>query len=234
MIRTVPDVILSSGQTTSPEETAMSNRIALYANSQFSSPYVLSVYATLVEKGLSFDLKTIDLNSGQQFSKDYARLSLTSRVPTLVDGDFSLSESSAIIEYLEEAYSHPDHISVFPEDRKSRAKARQIQAWLRSDLAALRDERPTTVFYAAKNPRPLSAQAGQEVKKLLDIADMLIDEEGNHLFGHWSIADVDFAVMLNRLLANGDPVSEKIRKYVKRQWSRPCVHDWWKRASQIG
>ncbi|TCT05722.1 glutathione transferase [Paralcaligenes ureilyticus] len=208
------------------------NSLVLYTNSQFSSPYVLSVYATLVEKGLPFELKAVDLNRGEQFSKDYAQLSLTSRVPTLVDGDFSLSESSAIIEYLEEAYPRPAYASVFPEDAKPRARARQIQAWLRSDLGALREERPTTVIYAAKNPKPLSSQAQQAAQKLLTIADMLIGAEGQPLFGQWSIADVDMAVTLNRLVANGDPTPEKIRRYVAQQSSRPCVADWWKRAAQ--
>lgn len=208
------------------------NSLVLYANSQFSSPYVLSVYATLVEKGLPFDLKTIDLNLGEQFTNDYAKISLTSRVPTLVDGDFSLSESSAIIEYLEETYPRPAHPSVFPEDAKLRARARQIQAWLRSDLGALREERPTTVIYAAKNPKPLSGQAQHAAQKLLAIADTLIGTEGQPLFGQWSIADVDMAVTLNRLVANGDPTPEKIRRYVAQQSSRPCVADWWKRAAQ--
>ncbi|TAL85818.1 MAG: glutathione transferase [Candidimonas sp.] len=208
------------------------NSLVLYANSQFSSPYVLSVYATLVEKGLPFDLKTVDLNLGEQFTKDYAKLSLTSRVPTLVDGDFSLSESSAIIEYLEETYPRPTYASVFPGDARLRARARQIQAWLRSDLGALREERPTTVIYATKNPKPLSGQAQHAAQKLLTVANALIDAQGNPLFGQWSIADVDMAVTLSRLVANGDPTPEKIQSYVAQQSSRPCIADWWKRAAQ--
>lgn len=207
----------------------MDQTIVLYANNAFSSPYVLSVYATLTEKKLPFELKTIALD-GQQFTKDYAQLSLTSRVPALVDGKFSLSESSAIIEYLEEAYSAPQYVSVFPADRQLRARARQIQAWLRSDLGALREERSTEVIYAEKNLTPLSEKGQQAAAKLLTVADTLIDNQGNFLFGAWSIADVDFSVMLNRLVANGDPTPEKIRKYVERQSSRPCISTWWERA----
>ncbi|HUG58109.1 MAG TPA: glutathione transferase [Candidimonas sp.] len=205
----------------------MDQNLILYTNNQHSSPYVLSVYATLYEKGLPFELKTIDLDSNENQAPHYRQLSLTSRVPTLVAGDFSMSESSAIIEYLEEAFPPPGYVSVFPADLQQRARARQIQAWVRSDLAALREERPTTVIYAARNPNPLS-QAGQKAAdKLLHIADTLIDEQGNPLFGAWSIADVDFSVMLNRLCANGDPVPKKIQKYVEQQFSRPCVAKWW-------
>ncbi|MGP1613876.1 MAG: glutathione transferase [Pollutimonas bauzanensis] len=208
----------------------MNQSLILYTNRQHSSPYVLSVYATLYEKGLPFELKTVDLATGENLAQPYSRLSLTSRVPTLTIGDFSLSESSAIIEYLEEAFPPPDFASVFPNDLRLRARARQIQAWVRSDMGILREERSTVVIYGARNPKPLSEPARQAADKLLRAADALIDEQGSNLFGAWSIADVDFSVMLNRLCANGDPVPPKIRKYVERQAGRPCVEKWWSLA----
>ncbi|PLC55669.1 glutathione S-transferase [Pollutimonas nitritireducens] len=211
----------------------MSQNVILYTNSQYSSPYALSVYATLLEKGVPFELRTINLATGEHRADDYVRLSLTSRVPVLVTGGFSLSESSAIIEYLEEVYPQPDFASVFPDNREQKARARQIQAWVRSDLGALREERPTTVIFDARNPAPLSPQGQEAAAKLLSIADLLIDDEGSHLFGSWSIADVDLSVMLNRLCANGDPVPEKIKAYIQRQSDRPCVKQWWALAKNI-
>jgi glutathione S-transferase len=50
-------------------------------------------------------------------------------VPLLVDGGFSLSESSAITEYLDEVYPGAP---LYPRDPQARARARQVQAWLRS------------------------------------------------------------------------------------------------------
>jgi len=211
---------------------SMASPIILYTNREYSSPYVLSVYATLVEKGLPFELRSIDLGSGQNLEPEYRRLSLTSRVPTLLHGEFSLSESSAIVEYLEDAFTPPDFPSVYPRDTRQRARARQIQAWVRSDLGALREERQTTVIYGARNPQPLSEAGRRAADKLLSVADTLIDEQGGDLFGSWSIADVDFSVMLNRLCANGDPVPEKIRRYVDRQSERSCIKSWWALARQ--
>ncbi|MFW7340674.1 glutathione transferase [Pollutimonas sp. H1-120] len=205
----------------------MASNIILYTNREYSSPYVLSVYATLVEKGLPFELKSIDLGTQENLQPEYQRISLTSRVPTLVHGEFSLSESSAIVEYLEDAFALPDFPSVYPRGLEERARARQIQAWVRSDLGVLREERQTTVIFGERNPQPLSAAGQRAADKLLSVADTLIDAQGNNLFGSWSIADVDFSVMLNRLCANGDPVPEKIRKYVDRQSDRPCVKSWW-------
>jgi len=208
----------------------MASNIILYTNREYSSPYALSVYATLVEKGLPFELKTIDLGSGENRAADYTRLSLTSRVPTLICDDFALSESSAIIEYLEETFPAPAYKSVLPGDVRQRARARQIQAWVRSDLSALREERQTSIIYGNKNPNPLSEAGTRAAERLLAVADALIDDEGNDLFGEWSIADVDLSVMLNRLHANGDPIPKKFQLYVDRQSARPCVASWWQFA----
>jgi glutathione S-transferase len=204
----------------------MTQAMVLYANSAYSSPYVLSVYATLVEKGLPFELKTIRLD-GEQFSADFTGISMTSRVPTLVHDDFSLSESSAIVEYLEDAYPSPKFVAALPTNVQDKARARQLMAWFRSDLGALREERSTSSFYAASHPKPLSEAAKKAADKLLHAADALIDDQGNHLFGQWSVADVDFAVMLNRLAANGDPVPDKVKHYIDRQWLREGMQKWW-------
>jgi len=210
----------------------MAHNLVLYVDSNYSSPYALSAYAALQAKGLPHTLQALDLHAGQNTTPQYAHASLTSRIPTLVDGNFSLSESSAIAEYLEDAYGAPQYARVLPARPQLRARARQIQAWLRSDLAALRAERPTTVIYADKNPQPLSAGARKAADKLLAAAESLIDTNGGPLFGDWCIADIDLAVMLARLSANGDAVPDKLRKYVETQFQHPAMQGWWARAKQ--
>ena len=116
----------------------------LYVDSQFASPYAMSAFVALRFKRLSFDVVPLDLAASQNTLPPYAATSLTSRVPTLVNGNFSLSESSAITEYLEDTFPN---FKVLPENIEARARARQIQAWLRSDLLALRQERSTEVVF---------------------------------------------------------------------------------------
>ena len=195
----------------------------LYVDHMYTSPYALSVFVTLREKGLAFDTITLDLDAAQQHAADFARLSLTQRVPTLVEGDFALSESSAITEYLEQAYPGTP---VYPADPKLRARARQIQAWLRSDLLPIRQERSTmVVFYGQKMP-PLSPVAEAAAAKLISAAQDLLVGNPAYLFGDWSIADVDLVVMLNRLILNGDSVPAELVEYAQRQWQRPSVQAW--------
>lgn len=74
----------------------------LYVDAQYASPYAMSAFVALHEKSLPFHIRPVDLGAGQNKTAAYAATSQTQRVPTLVDGDFALSESSAITEYLHE------------------------------------------------------------------------------------------------------------------------------------
>ncbi|HEY0064846.1 MAG TPA: glutathione transferase [Telluria sp.] len=199
--------------------------LTLYVDTTFSSPYAMACFVTLVEKKLDFTLKTVDLDAGDHRLPAFRDLALTGRVPALVHGDVVLNESSAIIEYLEEAFPAPEYRSVLPAAIADRARTRQIQAWLRSDLMALREERNTGVIFFAPVDTPLSAAGQQAAQRLLRIASRLIDE--SLLFGsHWNIADTELALMLNRLVANGDPVPQHIAGWVAEQWARPSVQQW--------
>lgn len=195
----------------------------LYVDSLFTSPYAMSVFVALREKGLAFETLTLDLDAGQNQAADYARRSLTQRVPTLLDGDFALSESSAITEYLDQAYPES---SVYPADVQQRARARQVQAWLRSDLLPIRQERSTLVVFCGQKRPPLSAEAQAAATKLISAAQALLADNREYLCGQWSIADVDLAVMLNRLILNGDAMPAQLVAYAQRQWQRPSVREW--------
>jgi glutathione S-transferase len=62
--------------------------------------------------------------------------------------------------------------------------------------------------------------------RLFRAADALLEDDRPHLCGQWCIADTDLAVMLNRLVMNGDPVPEKLANYAREQWQRPSVQLW--------
>ncbi|SFF61562.1 glutathione S-transferase [Duganella sp. CF458] len=200
--------------------------LKLYVDSQFTSPYAISAFVALREKGLDFELETVDLEAGKNKELSYTGKALTGRVPCLVHNDFMLTESSAITEYLDEMFPAPEHRALYPVLPQKRAVARQIQAWVRSDLGALREERSTyTVFYR-RAEQPLSPTAQAAADKLVHLAERVID--GPYLFGRWCIADTDLAIMLSRLVMNGDPVPQKLKDYVAHQWQRESLQDWLK------
>ena len=198
----------------------------LYVDANFASPYALVTFVSLVEKGLPFDIEALDIVAQANQDPGFAKTSITQRIPTLVHDGFALSESSAICEYLDETVPGT---RLYPTDTRDRARARQVQAWLRSDLMPIRDERPTfVVFCGAKRPA-LSAQAREAADKLFSAALTLLDGRTGNLFGDWSIADVDLAMMLQRLIVLGDPVPKRLADYAALQWSRPTVQQWLRR-----
>ena len=201
-----------------------STKLKLYVGADFVSAFALSAFVALKEKQLSFELVTLDLKARENYQANYRDLSLTCKIPTLIHQGFALSESSAIAEYLEEIA--PGHNRLLPLDIKQRARARQLQAWLRSDLLVVRKERPFDLVYFGKKNTALSDEAQAAVERLFFVAGHLLEEGAEHLFGDWSIADTDLAIMLNRLVANGDPVPARLQAYVRRQWDRDSVRAW--------
>lgn len=198
-------------------------KITLWSDADYFSPYVMSVYVALHEKALPFTLKTVDLSGGENLRPGWEGYTLTRRVPVLAVDDFELSESSAIAEYLEETFAPPEWERIYPHDRQNRARARQIQAWLRSDLMPIREERSTDVVFAGAKKAPLSSAGQASAAKLFDTANLLLAHGKPNLFGEWCIADTDLALMLNRLVLNGDDVPERLVEYAAFQWQRSSV-----------
>lgn len=195
----------------------------LYGENLWISPYVFSSFVALREKAIPFEMVEISLADGRHLEAPLRDRSITARVPSLEHEGFHLAESSAIAEYLEEAFPPPGSPSLLPPTRRERARARQLMAWMRSDVPALRDERSTvTMFYRFKL-KPLSAAAARDGAKLVRVAEQLIPPEGGELFGAWCLADSELAFMLHRLILNGDAVPARVRAYAARQWSRPSV-----------
>src|SRR6478672_10720308 len=89
----------------------------------YVSPYVRKVLACMNLKGLPYEVDPITPFFGNE---DYERLSPLRRIPVLVDGDFSVSDSSVICAYLDDAY--PDR-PLLPRDPKDRAKARWFEEY---------------------------------------------------------------------------------------------------------
>lgn len=201
--------------------------LKLYVDSLYTSPYALSAFVALTEKQLSFEIIPVDLGKAENLTKSFSQLSLTSRVPVLDHDGFLLSESSAIDEYIDETFAG---IKLYPTSVADKARARQVQAWLRSDLMPIRVERSTNVIFYKPSDEALSPSAQQAAQKLFYIANSLLQKNAKFLFGEWSIADVDLALMLQRLILNGDAVPENLVEYASFQWQRLSVQAWVNKA----
>jgi glutathione S-transferase len=196
------------------------NSVVLFGEPRFISPYVYSCFVTLTEKNVPFEMATLDATTGDTRRPLYVERTVTGRVPSLSHGDFNLAESSAIVEYLDEAFPEP---RVLPVNLEARARCRQFMSWLRSDdTAKIREERPSSVIFYSPPIAPLSEDGVRAVQKLVNVTERLLGGR-RQLFDTWCIADAELAFMLKRLIAANEIVPDFVRAYADAQWSRPSV-----------
>jgi glutathione S-transferase len=96
----------------------------------------------------------------------------------------------------------------------------------------IREERNTEVVFLQPARQPLSADATAAARTLFDAVDAWLPAGAHNLFGDWCIADADLALMLHRLINNGDPVPARLVEYARHQWQRPSVQTWVTQAHQ--
>lgn len=203
---------------------APSSLLTLYIDAYWISPFDATCHAALRAKGLEYATGKALLRGGAGLLDVYRQRALFGRVPLLKHGDFWLTESLAIVEYLEEVFPPPAWPSLLPSTPERRARARQVMMWLRTSIDTIRDERDSlTLFYPMPPALPLSEEARREAASLEEVTARLLEDGGPFLFGEWSIADVDMAFALMRLVQNGDPLADAVRDFAQRAWDHPAL-----------
>jgi maleylacetoacetate isomerase/maleylpyruvate isomerase len=89
----------------------------------FRSSASYRVRIALALKGLSYDYKAVHIAKNEQFAESYAAVSAARLVPLLRDGDEWITQSMAIIEYLDETHPQPP---LLPADALGRARVRAL------------------------------------------------------------------------------------------------------------
>ncbi len=182
------------------------------------STYTRSVLLALLEKGLDYDLITVDPFAEEGLPADYAALQPFGKIPALVNGDFRIYETTAILSYLEEAFEGP---SLLPTKLRRRARMQQIIAILDSyGYRAL----VWDIFVNLREGTPDEAllARGRKVGRTL-LAELADKMEGPLLCGEAiSLADCHLAPILCYGLATPEG-----RELVAEQ---PAVLDWWERV----
>jgi glutathione S-transferase len=78
------------------------------------------------ESGINLEYELVDLFTGAQYQPEYMAINPSSQVPVLQDGDFRLTESSAILKYLADKAGSP----AYPKDLQKRARVNERMDWL--------------------------------------------------------------------------------------------------------
>jgi glutathione S-transferase len=100
------------------------------------SPNCRKVHAVLNHLGLSLELEYHDFFSGELQSPEYLALNPNGMVPVLQDGDFTLTESNTIMQYLAEGAGDTP---LYARDRRLRADVQRWQCWELARFAPVLD-----------------------------------------------------------------------------------------------
>ena len=82
------------------------------------------------ENNLPVELQVVDLMKGEHMQPPYATMNPSKLVPMLEDGDWRLTESSAILKFLAEKFDLPS----YPKDLKARARVNERMDWINTQL----------------------------------------------------------------------------------------------------
>jgi glutathione S-transferase len=167
--------------------------ITLYYGS--GSPYAWRAQLALEHKALPYELKVLSFAAGDTRKPEFLALNPRHRVPVLVEDDFVLYESSAIVEYLDEAYPGRG-APLFPGDARTRAIIRRMICEVDEDFDAALDPLTTQAF--SKKPEERDAKAIADSRKALvdELALVSKSMRGDYLAGPLSAADYALYTLL--------------------------------------
>ena len=97
-------------------------KLYMHPVSMVSRPVRLYV----AENNIAMDEQVVDLMVGEHYGDPFTKLNPSRQVPVLEDGDFRLTEASAILKYLADKNNLPS----YPKDLQKRAKVNEVMDWV--------------------------------------------------------------------------------------------------------
>jgi glutathione S-transferase len=83
------------------------------------------------DSGVQLDYQVVDLFTGEQYKDGFRTINPNHMVPVLEDGDFRLTESSAILKYLADSIDSP----AYPKPLRARARVNERMDWINTQFS---------------------------------------------------------------------------------------------------
>jgi glutathione S-transferase len=172
------------------------------------------------EHGLALDGRVVDIFAGEQAGAQFSALNANQQVPVLVDGDFCLTESSAILKYLADKLESP----AYPQALRERARVNAAMDWVNTGL--MRElaygfaypqlmpnhRRPSALAQAA-----VLAWAGPRAARCLDVMDGAMLGDGRRFLTGERISLADYLALA--VLTVGEVVGQDYARWPRlQQW----------------
>jgi len=201
----------------------MPNLTLVIGNKNYSS-WSLRPWIFLKENEISFNEKRIALftnttrDSLSHYNSDF-------KVPVLIDNEFYIWDSLAILEYMSEKYLNSNG---WPKDANARAFARSISCEMHSSFTNVRNELPMNCRKKFQNIT-LSPAAEHEIDRIKDLwrqSRTQYGKEGPWLFGNYSIADAMYAPIALRFSGYSIPLNSIEDDYIENVLNQPGIIEW--------
>lgn len=182
----------------------------------FSDPrdhYSHRVRMVLAEKGVAVEIVDAD---GRNLPEDVAALNPYQTLPTLLDRELVLYESTVIMEYLDERFPHPPLLPVYPV---ARAQSRLMMHRIRKDWCARLD-----LLMAGKGREATLEKARKELRESLLAVSPIFAEKPFFMSEEFTLVDCCVAPILWRLPEAGiempDRQTRPLKRYMQRVFER--------------
>lgn len=163
-----------------------------------ASPNGRRAILTLRQLGLEAEEIVVDFARGDLTTPEYTKLNPNQKIPTLVDGDFVLWESNAIMQYL--ASKKPE-AGLLPRDERGRADIARWQCWNMNHFApavgTFNWENLLKQMFGAGEPDAAKvAQAEKDLPRFANVLDAQLASRGYVTGDQLTIADLSIASTL--------------------------------------
>lgn len=187
------------------------------------SSWSLRPWLLLRQLGADFDEVVIPLDTSQT-KAEIAKYTGAGRVPVLLDGDVTVWESIAIMEYAADAWG----LKVWPQQMAARAEARAVVCEMHAGFHALRGACPMNLGkrYAYRNRGADVARDVTRIEEIFRNARRKFGAEGPFLFGAFTAADAMYAPVVTRLDTYDIPVASDTRRYLDTILALPAYQAW--------
>ncbi len=188
----------------------VTNRLACYSDP--ADHYSHRVRIVLAEKGVSAEIISVEQG---RCPPRLLEVNPYASLPTLVDRDLALYESTVVMEYLDERYPHPPLLPVYPV---ARANSRLLIHRIQRDWCALVD-----LILDSRSKEPARVQARKELRESLTGVSALFAEKPYFLSEELSLVDCCLLPILWRLPVLGIELpkpAKPLLDYMERQFAR--------------
>jgi glutathione S-transferase len=209
------------------EDFSMTLKLVI-GNKNYSS-WSMRPWLAARASNIAFDEVFIPLYTGDADKQRILSFTPSGKVPVLVDGDVTVWDSLAIIEYLAERFAEA---RLWPEDAARRAHARSISAEMHSGFPALRNECGMNLHRPVR-AIALSNEARADIARVQQIWSECRERYGRFgpfLFGAFSGADAMFAPVVHRFRTYAIAVTPDVQAYMDTMMSLPAFQEWTRAA----